>query len=118
MFSAFRELVAISGRETKNADFKVRLIWIIDQVSSEFQSRRYSSAVARLPTNLAWDFSGMPVVTNSPGGYFRASVSNVTPPNTSNYPTDCIALLQVQTRWPSRQLTSTNVSVISLFNYQ
>ena len=49
-----------------------------------------------------------------------ATFLNVTPtnPTNANYPINYIALLQVRTRWPSPQLTSTNVSVISLFNYQ
>jgi hypothetical protein len=55
-------------------------------------------------------------LTNSNGAYFISSVWNVTPTN-SSYSTN-IALLQVNNRWPSPQLTSTNVSVISLFNYQ
>jgi uncharacterized protein (TIGR02598 family) len=118
VLTAILGLVAIAANETKNADLKARLTWITEQVTAEFQSQRFSSALAGVPTNLAWDYSGMPVATNSPNAYFLSSVSNVTPMNASDFPTDYLALLQVNTRWPSPQLTSTNVSVISLFNYQ
>ena len=58
--------------------------------------------------------------TNAAGAYFVCEISNVTPTSPTNptFPTNYVALLQVRTRWPSPQLTSTNVSVISLFNYQ
>ena len=111
---------AIAANETKNADLKARLAWITEQVTSEYQSQRFSNALASLPTNLSWDYDGTSVPTNSPSVYFVCDVSNVTPtnPTNANYPTNYIALLQVRTRWPSPQVTSTNVSVISLFNYQ
>lgn len=120
VLTAILGLVAIAANETKNADLKARLAWITEQVTSEYQSQRFSNALASLPTNLSWDYEGMPVPTNSPNAYFLCDVSNVTPtsPTNANYPTNYIALLQVRTRWPSQQLTSTNVSVISLFNYQ
>jgi uncharacterized protein (TIGR02598 family) len=118
VLTAILGLVAIAANETKNADLKARLAWITEQVTAEFQSQRFSSALASVPTNLAWDYSGTPVATSSPDAYFLCSVSNVTPTNASNYPTNYLALLQVSIRWPSPQLTSTNVSVISLFNYQ
>ena len=131
VLTAILGLVAIAANETKNADLKARLTWITEQVTAEFQSQRFSSALAGVPTNLAWDYSGMPVATNSSNAYFLSSVSNVTPTNASNYPTanyptnyptNSLALLQVSTRWPyspsSTNSASTNVSVISLFNYQ
>jgi uncharacterized protein (TIGR02598 family) len=120
VLTAILGLVAIAANETKNADLKARLAWITEQVTSEYQSQRFSNALASLPTNFSWDYEGMSVPTNSPNVYFVGDVSNVTPINATNpsYPTNYIALLQVRTRWPSPQLTSTNVSVISLFNYQ
>jgi uncharacterized protein (TIGR02598 family) len=120
VLTAILGLVAIAANETKNADLKARLAWITEQVTSEYQSQRFSNALASLPTNLSWDYEGMPVPTNSPNAYFLCDVSNVTPisPTNANYPTNYIALLQLRTRWPSPQLSSTNVSVISLFNYQ
>jgi uncharacterized protein (TIGR02598 family) len=120
VLTAILGLVAIAANETKNADLKARLAWITEQVTSEYQSQRFSNALASLPTNLSWDYEGMPVPTNSPNAYFLCDVSNVTPTSPTNpaFPTNYIALLQVRTRWPSQQLTSTNVSVISLFNYQ
>ena len=112
--------MAIAANETKNADLKARLAWITEQVTSEYQSQRFSSALASLrqPT---WtlDYEGMPVTTNSPSVYFVCDVSNVTPTATNPLPDrTTLRLLQVRTRWPNPQLTSTNVSVISLFNYQ
>jgi uncharacterized protein (TIGR02598 family) len=118
VLTAILGLVAIAANETKNADLKARLAWITEQVTSEYQSQRFSNALANVPTNIAWDYDGMPVMTNSPTAYFVCDVLNVTPSNSPSYPTNYIALLQLRTRWPSPQLTSTNVSVISLFNYQ
>ena len=124
VLTAILGLVAIAANETKNADLKARLAWITEQVTSEYQSQRFSSVLPTVPTNgpstnglgvFYWDYSGMRL-TNSNGAYFISSVWNVTPTN-SSYSTN-IALLQVNNRWPSPQLTSTNVSVISLFNYQ
>ena len=113
--------MAIAANETKNADLKARLAWITEQVTSEYQSQRFSNALGKsFPTNLLGTTTGMPVTTNSPTAYFVCDVSNVTPTSPTNpaFPTNYVALLQVRTRWPSPQLTSTNVSVISLFNYQ
>ena len=117
VLTAILGLVAIAANETKNADLKARLTWITEQVTSEYQSQRFSAALAKVPTNWTLDYEGMPVPTNSASAYFVCDVSNVTPPD-PNYPVNYIALLQVRTRWPNPQLTSTNVSVISLFNYQ
>jgi uncharacterized protein (TIGR02598 family) len=122
VLTAILGLVAIAANETKNADLKARLAWITEQVTSEYQSQRFSTALARVPTNLAWDYEGMPVLMNSATAYFVCDVSNVTPSNSPSYPTNYIALLQVRTRWPyspsATNFASTNVSVISLFNYQ
>jgi uncharacterized protein (TIGR02598 family) len=117
VLTAILGLVAIAANETKNADLKARLAWITEQVTSEYQSQRFSTALTNVPNNLAWDYSGIPVATNSPSAYFVSSISNVTPTNGS-FPTNYMAFLQVMTRWPNPQLSSTNVSVISLFNYQ
>ena len=126
VLTAILGLVAIAANETKNADLKGRLAWITEQVTSEYQSQRFSSVLATVPTNgpltngpgvFYWDYSGMR--TNSTGAYFVCSVRNVTPTN-GTYTTN-MALLQVNTRWPyfpsSTNFASTNVSVISLFNY-
>jgi uncharacterized protein (TIGR02598 family) len=124
VLTAILGLVAIAANETKNADLKARLAWITEQMTSEYQSQRFSSVLPIVPTNgpstngpgvFYWDYSGMRL-TNADGAYFICSVWNVTPTN-STYSTN-IALLQVNARWPAPQLTSTNVSVISLFNYQ
>ena len=123
VLTAILGLVAIAANETKNADLKARLTWITEQMNSEFQSQRFGSALASIPTNgpaiSYWDYAGMRL-TNSNGAYFVCDIANVTPTNPTNasYPTNYVALLQVSIRWPSPQLTSTNVSVISLFNYQ
>ena len=116
VLTAIFGLVAIAVNETKNADLKARLAWITGRTTSEYQSQRFSSALASTPTNLYWDYSGMPVTSSAPGVYFVSTVSNVTP--TNNFPTNYSALLQISTRWPNPQLTSTNVSVFSIFNYQ
>jgi uncharacterized protein (TIGR02598 family) len=113
VLTAILGLVAIAVNETKNADLKARLTWITEQVTSEFQSQRFSTALASVPTNNYWDYSG--TRTNLSGAYFVCGVSNVTP--TTNFSTN-MALLQVSIRWPNPQLTSTNVSLISIFNYQ
>jgi hypothetical protein len=54
-------------------------------------------------------------VSNAADAYFVCEISNVTPAAASM---NNLALLQVSTRWPHPQLTSTNVCVVSLFNYQ
>ncbi len=120
VLTAILGLVAIAANETKNADLKARLAWITEQVTSEYQSQRFSNAWQVFPptclgTTLACRFPR--ILANA---YFVCDISNVTPTSPTNpaFPTNYIALLQVRTRWPSPQLTSTNVSVISLFNYQ
>jgi uncharacterized protein (TIGR02598 family) len=118
VLTAILGLAAIAVNETKNADLKARLAWITESVTSEYQAQRFSAALSNVSTNLLyWDYSGMRL-PNSNGAYFTSGVSNVTPTNSPNgsYPTNYIALLQVSIRTP--ELTSTNVSVISLFNYQ
>ncbi len=106
----------MAANETKNADLKARLAWITERVTSEYQSQRFSVALGSVPTNAPatsyWDYSGMP--TNITGAYFQCDVTRATPPSASTN----FALLQVSIRWPNPQLTSSNVSVISLFNYQ
>jgi uncharacterized protein (TIGR02598 family) len=113
VLTAILGLVAMAANETKNADLKARLAWITEQVTSEYQSQRFSAALASVPATNYWDYSGMRL-TNSTGAYFACGIANVTPTNSSTNS----ALLQVRIRWPSPQLTSTNVGLISLFNYQ
>ena len=79
VLTAILGLVAIAANETKNADLKARLAWITEQVTSEYQSQRFSNALAMVPTNLALDYEGMTVPTNSATAYFVCDVSNVTP---------------------------------------
>jgi uncharacterized protein (TIGR02598 family) len=113
VLTAILGLVVIATNETKNADLKARLAWITERVTSEYQSQRFSTVLQGLPATNHWDYSGMPV-TNTADAYFRCEISNVTPPSASTN----FTLLQVSIRWPYPNLTSTNVSVISLFNYQ
>jgi uncharacterized protein (TIGR02598 family) len=118
VLTAILGLAVIAANETKNADLKARLAWITERLTSEYQSQRFSTVLGTVPTNSYWDFSGMPV-TNTADAYFRCDVTNVTPPPAStNFTTNNFALLQVSIRWPNPQLTSTNVCLISLFNYQ
>ncbi len=114
VLTAILGLAVIASNETKNADLKARLAWITERVTSELQSQQFSSALANLPATNYWDYSGL-AVTNLIDAYFVCEVTNVTPAAGS---TNNLALLQMRTRWPSPQLTSTNVCVISLFNYQ
>ena len=115
VMTAILGLAMMAVNETKNADLKARLAWIVERVTSEYQSQRFSTAL--VPTNSPvtsfWDYSGMPV-DDSPDAYFRCDVSNVTPPSASTN----FALLQVNIFWPNAKLTSSNVCLISLFNYQ
>ena len=122
VLTAILGLLVIATNETKNADLKARLAWITESVTSEYQSQRFSTVLGGLPATKYWDYSGMPV-TNTGDAYFRCDVSNVTPPPAStNLTTNNFALLQVSILWPYSSLVSTNVStnvsVISLFNYQ
>ena len=118
VLTAILGLAAMAANETKNADLKARLAWITESVTSEHQSQRFSAVLGSLPKTNYWDFSGMPV-TNTADAYFRCDVSNVTPsPASTKFTINNFALLQVSIRWPNPQLTSTNVCVISLFNYQ
>ncbi len=43
VLTAILGLVAIAANETKNADLKARLAWITEQVTSEYQSQRFSN---------------------------------------------------------------------------
>jgi uncharacterized protein (TIGR02598 family) len=118
VLTAILGLAVIATNETKNADLKARLAWITERVTSEYQSQRFSTALTNLPATNYWDYSGMPV-TNTADAYFRCIISNVTPPPAStNFTSDNFVLLQASIRWPYPQLTSTNVTLISLFNYQ
>ena len=108
----------MAANETKNADLKARLAWITESVTSECQSQRFSTVLASVPATKYWDYSGMPVASAA-DAYFLCDVSNVTPPSTSpNLTTNNFALLQLSIRWPNPQLTSSNVCLISLFDYQ
>lgn len=115
VMTAILGLAAMAANETKNADLKARLAWITERVTSEYHSQRFSTAL--VPTNgpvtSYWDYSGM-LVDDSPDAYFRCDVSNVTPPSASTN----FALLQVSILWPNTKPTSSNVCLISLFNYQ
>ena len=119
VLTAILGLAAIATNETKNADLKARLAWITERMTSEYQSQRFSVALESVPTSAPaisyWDYSGMPVASPA-DAYFRCDVTNVTPPRRPRISTN-FALLQVSIRWPSPPLTSTNVSLISLFNY-
>jgi uncharacterized protein (TIGR02598 family) len=121
VLTAILGLAAMAANETKNADLKARFAWITERVTSEYQSQRFSIALGSVPTNAPatsyWDYSGTP--TNITGAYFQCDVTRATPsPASTNFTTNNFALLQVSIRWPHPQLTSSNVSVISLFNYQ
>jgi uncharacterized protein (TIGR02598 family) len=116
--TAILGLAMMAANETKNADLKARLAWITESVTSECQSQRFSTVLANVPATKYWDYSGMPVA-NAADAYFLCDVSNVTPPPTSpNLTTNNFALLQLSIRWPNPQLTSSNVCLISLFDYQ
>jgi uncharacterized protein (TIGR02598 family) len=118
VLTAILGLVVIAVNETKNADLKARLAWITESVTSEYQAQRFSAVLGSLPQTNYWDYSGMRL-TNETGAYFTCAVSNVTPvPASTNFTTNNLAVLQVSIRWPHPQLTSTNVSLISIFNYQ
>jgi len=116
VMTAILGLAAMAANETKNADLKARLAWITERVTSEYQSQRFSVALESVPTNAPaisyWDYSGM--VTNATGAYFQCDVTRATPPSASTN----FALLQVNILWPNTKPTSSNVCLISLFNYQ
>jgi uncharacterized protein (TIGR02598 family) len=120
VLTAILGLAVIATNETKNADLKARLAWITERVTSEYQGQRFSEVLGNLPATNYWDYSGVPV-TNTLDAYFRCDVSNVTPPPATNFTTNNFALLQVSIRWPYSSLdstnVSTNVSLISVFNY-
>ena len=82
VLTAILGLVAIAANETKNADLKARLAWITEQVTSEYQSQRFSNALAGVPATNYWDYSGMS--TNAAGAYFVCEISNVTPTSPTN----------------------------------
>jgi uncharacterized protein (TIGR02598 family) len=120
VLTAILGLATMAANETKNGDLKARLAWITESVTSECQSQRFATVLesTNMPKTNYWDYSGTPV-TNVQDAYFVCTVSKVTPsPMPTNFTTNNFALLQVSIRWPNPQLTSTNVSLISLFNYQ
>jgi uncharacterized protein (TIGR02598 family) len=116
VLTAILGLAVIATNETKNADLKARLTSITQRVTAECQSRRFPLILESLPATNYWDYSGTPV-TDTTDAYFRCVVSNVTPPASGNFTRNHLALLQVSIQWPHPSLTSTNASVISLFNY-
>ncbi|HEY5814555.1 MAG TPA: hypothetical protein VIT23_18110 [Terrimicrobiaceae bacterium] len=116
VLTAILGLAVVAVNETKNADLKAQLAWITEGVTSEYQGQQFATAVSNVPTNLYWDYSGIRL-PNSTGAYFTGTISKVTPTN-ANYPTNYMALLQVDIRWPTPEMTSSNVSIISLLNYQ
>jgi Tfp pilus assembly protein PilV len=111
--TAILGLAMMAVNETKNADLKARLAWIIESVTSECQSQRFPTVLAGMPMTNYWDYSGMRVASPA-DAYFLCGVSNVTPPSASTN----FALLQVSISWPEPKPTSTNVCLVSLFNYQ
>ena len=121
VLTAILGLLVIATNETKNADLKARLAWITERVTSEYQSQRFSAVLTNLPATNYWDYSGMPL-TNTQDAYFWSVATNVTPPPAGNFTTNNFALLQISIFWPYSSSTSTNVSsnvsIISLFNYQ
>ena len=118
VLTAILGLATMAANETKNGDLKARLAWITESVTSECQSQRFATVLESMPKTNYWDYSGTPV-TNIQDAYFVCALSKVTPsPMPTNFTTNNFALLQVSIRWPNPQLTSTNVSLISLFNYQ
>jgi uncharacterized protein (TIGR02598 family) len=118
VMTAILGLAMMAVNETKNADLKARLAWIIESVTSECQSQQFPTVLASMPMTNYWDYSGMPVA-NTADAYFRCHVSNVTPPPAyPNLTTNNFALLQISIRWPNARPTSTNDSLISIFNYQ
>jgi uncharacterized protein (TIGR02598 family) len=118
VMTAILGLAMMAVNETKNADLKARLAWITESVTSDCQSQRFSTVLGSMPTTNYWDYSGMPSASPM-DAYFRCDVSNVTPsPASPNLTTNNFALLQVSIRWPNTQPTSSNVCLISLFNYQ
>ena len=90
VLTAILGLVAIAANETKNADLKARLAWITEQVTSEYQSQRFTLAsgcpdqwsVNQRTGRFLLGYSGMRQ-TNSDGAYFICSVWNVTPTNST-----------------------------------
>jgi uncharacterized protein (TIGR02598 family) len=117
VLTAILGLAVLATNETKNADLKARLAWITKRVTSEYQSQRFSTVLMNLPATHYWDYSGAPVAGPAEA-YFVCDVTNVTPPPSGNFTANNLALLRVSIRWPNPSLTSTNVSLISLFNYQ
>lgn len=118
VLTAILGLAMMAIKETKNADLKARLTWITESVTSECQSQRFATVLGSLPVTRYWDYSGKPVDATSRDVYFRGDLKNVTAPAPPKLTANNFALLQVTISWPSPQLTSKNVFLISLFNYQ
>ena len=125
VLTAIFGLAVIATNETKNADRKARLAWITERMISEYQSQRFAVVLPKVSgsnsdTNY-WDYSGTPV-TNTQDAYFWSVATNVTPVPSGNLTTNNFALLQLSIFWPYSSSISTNVSsnvsIISLFNYQ
>lgn len=114
VLTAILGLVALAVRGTKNADMDARLAVLTSRISSGYQSRGYSAALAAVSTNgtTYYDFYGAP--TNAAAAYFRCDAVNATPAgNSTNY-----ALLRLAISWPAANPGSTNIHVSSVFNAQ
>lgn len=102
-------MTAMAVKTTQEADINARVAAIDRTTAALFQMEHFNKATTALPATYSYDIWGSPIQD----GYYRCDVKNVTPPGASTN----LLILQVQVRWPSPQLKSTNTSIISVGNY-
>lgn len=102
---------AVNG--THSANLRQRLSTVIQTENSIFQATDFSNATTQVSLPAYYSADGLPV-TNSAAYYFQCTTLNVTPASAPSK----VQILQLQVAWPYPQRTSTNISLMSFFNYQ
>lgn len=105
-------LTTVAVKATMEADMMARVTSINRLTASLCQMEHFTNVTGSLPSTNYYDSWGTP--TDPQYGYFRVDLSNVSPAGTSSN----LVLLQMKVRWPVPQLTSSNVSIISLVNHE
>ncbi len=114
VLSAILGLVTLAVQGTKRADLDARLVVLTSRVTAGYQNRDFASALSELSTNATTYYNLYGTPTNAAAAYFRCDAANATPAgNSTNF-----AILRFQICWPYPQLSSTNLYVTSIGNYQ
>jgi uncharacterized protein (TIGR02598 family) len=115
-------MLSLAVKQMKGADSNTRVAILLKRVDAYYRSQSFTNVLGSPPsasysTNFYFSYLGIPTNQTTDPAYFRCYVTNVTSSSYGSL-TNNLALLQIQTSWPRPAYTSTNVSVISICNYQ